>query len=189
MDCAEANHIEEKYPGKLNDICEEIAEMLWDRARVSSLEEGEDGYVWVADIQDLNVCNQAITGTFWIDGTEYSFEAECGDWNGWVWRSISADAPVPTIEIHHTKWALEPNNELVGDALMKGEGKFLIAKWDALISREPCKSIPGSYSYDRHFQPGGSVETHWKDKAAKYGFVLVDQETANETRARLSGAN
>lgn len=185
MDCEE---IENRHPGALDDISLEIAEHLWDRDRTSPLEEGEDGYVWVSDIQAQNATNHEVTGSFWLGGVEYSFRAECGDRNGWVWRFISADESIPDIEIHHTKWALAPNRDLVTQALSDGRGAFLIAKWEALIAREPCKSIPSKYSYDRHFQPGLMVESHWKGKAAEFGFVLVDEETAEEIRRRLKEA-
>lgn len=180
-----ADELDTKHPGMMEQICEEIAEQLWDRDRSSKLEEGEDGYVWIADIQAINQANHVLVGVFWLGGVEYSFEAESGDNNGWMWRSISADEPIPSIEIQHTKWALEPNSALVDKALRAGQGEFLVAKWDALSGREPYKSLPGKYAYDRFFQPGILIETHYRDLAAKVGFVLVDQQAADETRVRL----
>lgn len=185
LDCPEAEEIDQKHPGALDEIAEEITEHLWDRDRVSEAEEGEDGYVFVADIVQLNACNHAITGTFWLGDIEYSFEVECGDWNGWVWRQISADAPVPEINYQPTVWALQPLASLVSKAIEKRQGQFLVIKWDAIAAREPYKSMPGKYGYDRHFQPGLQVERYWKEKAAEGYFELVDKETADETRKRL----
>ncbi|WP_306150714.1 hypothetical protein [Roseovarius sp. MMSF_3281] len=185
IDCPEAEEIEQKHPGALDEIAEEITEHLWDRDRISEAEEGEDGYVFIADIVQMNACNHAFTGTFWLGGVEYSFGAENGDWNGWVWREISADKPVPEIDYKPTTWALQPIDSLISKAIEKGQGKFLVLKWDEIASREPYKSLPGKYGYDRHFQPGLKVERYWKNKAAEGRFKLVDQETADETRKRL----
>lgn len=186
MDDPEAERLCAEYPEIMDAICEEITEQLWDKDRTCPLEEGEDGYVWISDIQAMNACNHALTGTFWVSGKEYSFEAESGDWNGWVWRSVAEGEPVPEIKIHHTVWALQPNDGLVSKAIEAGRGAFLIAKWDAFLQRPEYAKMPGKYGYDRHFAPGLKTERYWRDKAAEVGFVLVDDETAKETRKRLS---
>lgn len=185
MDCPTAVNLEARHPDVMEAILEGIGETIWDHDHTCSLEEGEDGYFWVSDIQAMNACNHAITGAFWVGGKEYSFEAESGDWNGWVWRSVSEDDAIPEIKIHQTVWALQPNEKLVSEAILKGQGKFLVAKWDAFLTRKEYAELPGKYGYDRHFAPGLKTEHYWKEKAGEVGFILVDKETADETRSRL----
>lgn len=149
---------------------------------------GQHGRVYITNVDHMDVINLCASGSIEIDGTEFWFIVENGNWNGTVLRGWE-EAGQQKFE-HHTptQWALVPRNDLVGDAIALGRGPFLVAKWDAMLARADVASIPSKYAYDRHFQPGGKVERHWKDAAAKYGFVLTDQEQANEVRARLMAA-
>ena len=86
-----------------------------------------------------------------------------------------------------TVYALQPEARLVDQAIQSGKGSFLLLKWDAVLRNLPeLAAIPGKYAYDRHFQPGIRVEDHWRKAAAKHHFVIVNEETAAETRRQLS---
>lgn len=185
MHHSEAERLESLYPELMEAIGCEIAEQIWDRDRFSEIEEGEDGYVFVFDVQAINACNHVIVGSFWAEGTEFAFEAESGDNNGFVWRMVSPDEPIPDIQIQQTVWALAPNDDLVRKAILSDQGAFLVAKWDAFLQRPEYAQIPGKYGYDRHFAPGLKTERFWKERAAKVGFILVSKEEAEEVRARL----
>jgi hypothetical protein len=185
MDCPTAIDLETRFPGQMEAIAELITDMGWDEKVTSEAEEGEDGCVFLFDRVTLNACNHAMTGVFWLDGTEWAFEVESGDWNGWVWRSVSAEGPIPEIDYKPTVFALQPNSTIVAQAVMANQGKSLVAKWDAFLERPEFKDLPRKYMYDRHFAPGIKTERYWKDKAATVGFELVDKDTANETRKRL----
>jgi len=81
---------------------------------------------------------------------------------------------------------LQPSSERIAKAITDGKGPFLVLEWDAMLKNHPkIAEIPGKYSYDRHFQPGGLIESHYRDAAAKHHFEIVTAETAAETRARL----
>jgi hypothetical protein len=172
MDCAECEELDAAFPGMLDRIAEEITEQTWDRNRCCPAEAEHDGDVCVTDVQAINACNHVIVGSFWLGGVEYSFEAESGDRCGWVWRSISSDDPIPSIEIHHTKWALQPSREIIDKAVMTGTEKFLLAKWDALRFREPYVSMPSKYAYDRHFQPGLQLRASGATRQPKEALFL-----------------
>ena len=132
--------------------------------------------------------NVTAEGILTWNGKEYYFHLEDGNNNGTV--LLAWEDHGQKFEYRKpTQWALEPNGDIIGKAIASGGGKFLLAKWDAFLTRPEVSEIPNKYSYDRHFQPGSKVETYWKSKAEKYGFVLVSKEQADETRASIKGAS
>lgn len=148
---------------------------------------GDHDCIHILDRDRLDAINFRAHGIITIGGEEYTFQMEDGNWNGTVLLSWNEGKPFE----HHvpTKWALQPNRELVDKAIMSGKGPFLIFKWDAILKNRPdVAAIPGKYSYDRHFAPGGKIETYWRGKAASHHFDIVTEETANETRAALARA-
>jgi len=172
--------IEDYKPGLLDEIALKICE-----GDDCNLEEGEDGSLFIADTQNINALNRVFTGSFWADGVEYAFEAESGNNAGWVWRSVEPDTNIPEIKIEVTTWALAPKEETVRNAIAKGNEEFLLQKWDALLTREEIASIPRKYGYDKHFAPGTVTERYWKEKAAKFGFVLASREWSDQVRSNL----
>lgn len=140
--------------------------------------------VTILDSDRLDAINVRVHGIIEIEGNEHSFQLEDGNWNGTVLLAWDEDKPFE----HHKpiRWALQPRQDLIDDALQTGRGEFLVFKWDAILANRPkVAAIPAKYSYDRHFQPGGAVEKHWQEAAAKHQFVIVTEETATETRAML----
>ncbi|MDQ2150091.1 hypothetical protein RBI22_15335 [Alcaligenaceae bacterium C4P045] len=159
-------------------------------AITEAAQEGKGTYGWVSIIdQDrMDAINVRAEGSITIDGREYAFIVESGNWNGTVLESWE-EAGTQTFEHRQpTQWTLAPRSDLVSDAICSGRGPFLILKWDAMLARPEIARIPGNYAYDRMMQPGGKIEGHYKDAAAKHGFILTDKEHADEIRARLTKA-
>lgn len=149
-------------------------------------DDGAHKCVTILDRDRLNAINVRVAGIVELDGKEFSFQLQDGDWNGTELLSWEDDKP---FEYHTpTRWALQPDSALVDKALLDGNGPFLLAKWDAMLRRAEIAEIPGKYGYDRHFAPGVVSEKHWRDAAAKHRFEIVSQETADETRAKLARA-
>lgn len=176
----EAPLIEKHGEKAVEAVCETISEMMWER-ETSHGEEGADGSVWISDQQMINACNHIATGSFWLGGAEYAFEVENGNNNGFMFRHLSEDGPIPDIEIHHTVWDVEPLDTPICDT--KQKARFFLAKFDLLRKRDDVREIIRAYSYDRTFQPGAQIESHYRDKAARLGFRLTSKECADDWRS------
>lgn len=143
--------------------------------------------VTILDRDRHDAINVTAHGIVMVEGVEHRFIVDDGNWNGTVLRDWDGD----TVFEHHkpTVYALQPERRLIDQAIMSGKGPFLLMKWGAVLRNLPdLAAIPGKYAYDRHFQPGIKGEDHWRKAAAKHHFVIVDEETAQETRAALSKA-
>jgi hypothetical protein len=139
--------------------------------------------VTILDRDRIDAINVRAHGIIEIGDQEYRFIVEDGNWNGTVLHDWDGDMefePLP-----RTEWVLQPSDDLVGRAIMANNGPFLIFKWDAMLKRPEIAEIPGKYAYDRMMQPGGKIEKHYRDAAAKHHFVIVSKEEADETRRRL----
>ena len=186
IDCAELSTLEASMGTEfVTGLSMDVSEMMWADRRYSDGEEGEDGFISILDIEMIDVCNHVAVGSFWAKGVEYAFEVENGNNNGFVWRSISADGPIPDIVIEHTSWALAPKPEVIEGHLERNTPESLLILWDAFLKRPEVADLCRSYSYDRMFQPGVVVEDHYRKKASKMGFVILPQEHVDEVRANL----
>lgn len=159
-----------------DDILTAICEALHDERH------GHDD-VTILERDHLDAINVRGVGIVEIGGVEYRFIAESGNNMGFVLEDWEGDTEFKPRQ--PTKWVLAPLSHIVDDAILAGKGPFLIAKWDALASRSDIAEIPRNYAYDRHFQPGGKIEGHYKEKAAKVGFAIVTDEHAAEIRKNL----
>lgn len=142
--------------------------------------------ITILERDKLDAINVRVNGIVTFNGNEHSFILSDGNWNGTVLEDW--DGPMQFEHHKPTEWALQPNNALVGRALMDGTGKLLLLKWDAIIKNLNLGDVPRNYAYDRHFHPGVKIEKHYRDKAAKHGFVIVTKEEAGATRAALMAA-
>lgn len=157
-------------------------------AEAAHMGEGTHGCVHILEQDRIDAINVRAQGIVTVEGNEYWFIVRDGNWDGtvlegWEHSGTQAFEPAP-----RTQWALAPRPDLVIDALGSGKGPFLVTKWDAFLLRPEVSRIPGNYTYDRMMQPGLKIEQHYRDEAAKYGFVLTDSEDAAEIRARLMAA-
>lgn len=162
-------------PRDRDDIAETICELMASRERSYGVE-GEDGSVYVSDVQMINACNHLAAGSFWHEGEEWSFLAESGDMNGFYYRELSKDAPIPKINYKPPAFQIVP----IATIRNQAEAKLMLVKIKAFRDRTETKELLAAYSYDRTFQPGGLIEKHYRDRAAKIGAKIVRSETAAE---------
>lgn len=142
--------------------------------------------VTILERDRLDSINVKAHGIIEVDGEEYTFIVRDGNWDGTVLEAWNEDK---TFEpFHRIQWSLQPRRDIIARAIVEGRGLFLIAKWDALLSKPDVSEIVGKYTYDRMMQPGNLIEGHYREKAAAAGFEIVSKETADETRVRLSEA-
>ncbi len=145
-------------------------------------------HVSILDRDRIDAINVRAEGILNFGGREFAFIVRDGNWDGTVlegWEEAGTQTFEPT---PRTEWALAPMPSLVSDAIAKGQGPFLVEKWDIFIQRPAIARITGSYAYDRMVQPGLKVEQYWKAEAEKHQFVITDKENADEIRARLLAA-
>lgn len=178
-----------KYPEKMEQIAEELGEFYWDREHRCTIPEGEDGHVWIDEIEMINATNHQVSGAFWLGGVEYAFLVEMGDRNGFEFRHLSAGGAIPENKVEHARFALAPRKDLITKAVAEGQGAFLIAKWDEMLKREPYDQLIRKYHYDRMFAPGIKTERYYRDQAAAGHFQIVSEKEAKAMRARLAEAN
>jgi hypothetical protein len=158
---------------------------------MQAMSEATGGYgtppnVYLIERDRIDAINCRAHGIITIEGTEYVFQMEDGNYNGTVLLAWESDA---VFERHEpTLWAIQPTGDLIGRALADGRGPFLLAKWDIMAKRPEIAEIVRGYAYDRYVQPGGQTEKHYRDKAAKHHFEIVTEEMAQETRAVLARA-
>lgn len=163
------------------DKQEEIMTMM---AEAAHDDDAHRDTITILERDRLDAINVRVNGIVTFNGNEHSFILSDGNWNGTFLEDW--DGPMQ-FELHKpTVWALQPNNALVGKALMEGKGKFLLMKWDAIIQNRKLDDLPRKYAYDKHFAPGGKTESYWRGKAAEHGFVIVTKEEADATRAALA---
>lgn len=154
--------------------------------------EATSGYdvpsVHILERDQLNACNHRALGSITIEGVEYSFQFESGDFNGSVLLDWEGERE---FEYHTpTRYALQPIQRLISQAIESGKGDFLILKWDAILRNRPeVAAIPSKFAYDTHYQPGSRTSTYWREKAAKHLFDIVTEEEASSTRSHLTGAS
>lgn len=121
------------------------------------------------DIYEHDVCNHTLSGTIEVQGQAYGFIIENGNWNGTVVRKWGEPDDVG---IYDPPPPSEPFTFIPTDLCLhldRPEMFKLYAWWRKqswFIKKER------DYAYDRYFQPGGFVENHYRDWAAKKGLKI-----------------
>lgn len=117
------------------------------------------------DIHQHNACNHTLSGTIEIDGTEYGFIIQNGDWNGTVVDKWGLADDVGTYKPEPpTLFTFVP----MDDTLRTSKPHM----WQVYLAWRKEKWFQDkerAYNYDRHFQPGGAIENHYREWAAKKG--------------------
>lgn len=165
-----------------DDALERICNAQWENPGLNKPIHG----VTFLSIHQHNACNHTLSGTVDIDGVEHGFIIDNGDWNGtevraWGDPEDVGMAPEP-----------EPPEQIT--FLPRDQSLFQTRPemWRVYLAwrKEPWfREMESGYNYDRHFQPGGYVENHYREKAAKRGLragYLSDLTT--EERASISKA-
>jgi hypothetical protein len=140
---------------------------------------GEKRYdVRFIDIHEHNACNHTMTGIVVVDGVDYGFVMESGDWNGTVVKEYAPAEECSQVYTYEppqpTRFKLVPKNY---DELKAFHPKKLAIamKW---IQQPHIQQKLKDYHYDRHFQPGLQIENHYKDwaKSLKMEFVVDNDD-------------
>jgi hypothetical protein len=159
MSDKELNAFCEKYGDDVgSDVLERISEAAW------SPKDAAIHGVTILDIHTHNACNHTYSGRITHDGIEWGFVIDSGDWNGTQVREWghaenvrSYDPPKPT------RYDFVPIDPTPKALLIHAEWKK--TEW----FQEKLRG----YHYDRHFQPGIQVETHYRNWAAEKGMKIV----------------
>jgi hypothetical protein len=161
------------------DVCLAISE-------AATADGSSHGDVFIIERDWRDAINVRANGIITIGENEFSFIVRVGNHDGFQFEDWEGDKVFEPAA--RTEWTLAPDNGLIDRAIAAGRGPFLIWKWDASMKRPEVAKIPGSYMYDKHFQPGGAIERYWKAEAAKHQMMLVTTDEAREIRARLERA-
>jgi hypothetical protein len=147
---------------------------------------GKHDCIMILEHDRIDAINARAHGIITLGDKEFTFSFRDGNHDGSVledWEGDDVWEATP-----RTEWTLQPLPHLVSKAITAGRGPFLIKKWDIIVAREEVREIVRNYAYDRMMQPGGKIENHYKQKAAKHYFEIVSKEEADATRARLMQA-
>lgn len=151
------------------EFLEELCNMEWSRDTKSPR-------IRISSSHQHNACNYTHSGTVTIDGVEYGFIIDNGDWNGTVVREWgladdvgSYEPPRPTI------YTFVPTDDALKD---DKPGLWLVyLHW----REQPWfQEKERGYNYDRHFAPGGKTETYYHEWAASKGMKIASSEAAQE---------
>lgn len=156
-----------------NDVAvsflEELCDLEWSSDRKSDR-------ITISDSYRHDTCNYTHSGTVTIDGIEYGFVIDNGNWNGTVVREwgLAEDVgiyepPKPTI------YTFVPTNDTLKEDRPGLWGVYLAWRKEAWFQDKER-----GYNYDRHFAPGGKTETYYRDWASKKGLKIATQGEAEE---------
>lgn len=150
-----------------------IADAQWDKDNAAKY-----GVVFL-DIHQHNACNHTLSGTIDVDGVVHGFIIESGDWNGTV---VHGWGDPEDVGCYLPGEPPEPRTFVPTNRFLFTERPEMFRVYAYWRTQEWFRDMERSYNYDRHFQPGGQVETYYKEKAAKRGLVpgFLSNFTADE---------
>lgn len=158
---------------------------------LSEVVSGYDGYhdeITLLDRYASDAINHTGHGIIKWKDVEYTFNLESGNYRGTVlleWEGVGREYEEPK----PIQYALQPIGSLINQAILTGQGPFLVFKWEAVIKNLNLEKTLREYLYDRHFQPGAKISNHYRAIFAKHQVEVVEQEEADATRARLMAAS
>lgn len=148
------------------EILERICDAHWNR-------KGE-GVVF-HDIFQHNACNHTLSGEIEHEGHKYGFIIQNGDWNGTVvdaWGDSDEvgiyEHPKPTL------FTFLPRNHPLECTLA------MLTIYFAWRNEKWFSEKIGKYMYDRHFQPGGKIESYYREFAERKGMRIGIQDEVAE---------
>ncbi len=145
-----------------DDLLQRISDAQWNG--------GKGAGITFRDIHQLDVCNHVLSGTILApDGLTYGFIIEMGNWVGCEVREwgLEEDVGTYTPPPPPEPFTFVPTNPMLWEDLPE---MFKVYLW--WRKQSWFKDKERAYAYDRHFQPGGYVENHYRDWAAKKGMVI-----------------
>lgn len=147
--------LHKKY-GITESHLERIAEASWNN--------GGEGIVFL-DIHQINACNHVFSGTIEDEGKTFGFIIEMGDISGTHVHDWGDPEDVGTYRAPPpVLYTFVPQDDHL--EIRRPEMYAVYLAW----TKEPWFiEMARSYNYDRHFQPGGKIEEHYRALAAKRG--------------------
>lgn len=126
------------------------------------------GGLHLSDIHEHNACNHTYSGTVEIEGEQYGFVIQDGNWNG---TDVKEWGEAEEICAYDPGPPPEPAT-FVPDAISAQSHPAMFGvylKW----REEPWfKDKAMGLNYDRHFAPGGKTESYYGDWAASKGMRI-----------------
>lgn len=148
------------------DILEQICEKFYHRTSGTKL----FPHIKITDIYERDVLNHVFSGNVEIDDVLYGFVIEDGNWNGTAvisWGLEEDIVPYEPPQNAGCKLTFIPKNDFLKLDSPEMYGIYLgwrKEKW--------FQDQVGKYHYDRHFQPGGKIESYYRDWADKKGMKI-----------------
>lgn len=147
-----------------------------------SRREGTVDDITFSRIDQHDVINHTFYGYFQHEGEEVCFSIDNGNNAGTVVNEFGENtdlSPVREVTVYRLKakkspsWGPNPDETELAYAervaAWRKRNDMIVERW----SREPWfQEMERSYNYDRHFAPGGKIETHYREKAEKRGLVF-----------------
>ena len=124
-----------------------------------------DGVVFL-DVYQHNACNHTLSGTIDVAGTIYGFIIDNGDWGGTVVRAWGDPEDVGVYR-HPEPVSLR--------TFIPIDDRLSVTNPESYRLYLRLRTLPWfqekerNYNYDRHFQPGGSIEEYYSKWAATRG--------------------
>lgn len=148
---------------------DEISERINDAFCILRAQRGTCGNVTLLDVHQEDACNHVLTGTIDFDGQTYGFICEIGNWAGFRMMEWGDHEDIG----YYKPPVVEPFT-LIPDwsAWSEESYGFRVQVYARFLRRQDVINKLGAYAYDRHFQPGGKVETHYREWATKMGGTL-----------------
>jgi hypothetical protein len=129
---------------------------------------GGDG-VRFLDIHQHDACNHTLSGVIEIDGVEHGFIIENGNRNGTEVRAWGDPEDVGT---YTPPPPPEPLTFIPKDDALFATRPQMFAVYVYWRKQPWFAEKERAYAYDRHFQPGGFVENHYREWADKRGLKV-----------------
>lgn len=145
-------------PEPTEEILERICDAGWNK------EDTKD--IVFTDIYTHNACNHTYSGTIMVSGIKHAFVIESGDRNGTVVKQWGD--PDKVTEFDHGP-PPEPRTFIPKDSALSVNSPALFKVYAMWRTQEWFMEKERSYNYDRYFQPGSQIETHYSDWASKKG--------------------
>lgn len=154
----------------MSDVLKEPTYEALERIANAQWSGGKADGVDIHTVHQFNACNHRLGGTIEIDGLEYGFVIDSGDWNGtdvieWGLSDSEVSGYFAEPEAPEPRTFIPENRGLFTES----PGLFKVY---ALWRKEAwfTDKVRG-YNYDRHFAPGGKTESYYRDWAASKGMV------------------
>lgn len=168
---------------RLTAILEAAYTLLGRSARAGTVDD-----ITFSHIEQHDAINHTLLGYFQHGEEEVCFSIDNGNWNGTVVNEFGEDTDLDpkferTVYRLHARsvpsWGPNPGEDVLAYAERVDAWRTRNALILSLWRKEPWfQELERSYNYDRHFQPGGKVEDHYRAKAAQRGLVF-EPETIN----------